>query len=333
MDGNSFCSLHYLKHHFLIMTTRDIRKDLALAIVGYLTSSIHDGSISTDDADSVQVAIECLQDVFGLDQDQQTPDNLLNIYKEYQDKQPKKPEVSDALKAKAEYLKLDGNRAMASRSYSDAVDFYTKAIALNPYSPIYYANRAAAYSSLKEQDNAIADANKALELDPSYAKAYSRLGLAYYAKGEARLAMEAYEKGLALEGDKQSEAMKKGYETAKKRVAEEPPKQMEDTSSDDDGSATPEPETREAEEGSTRAAGSAFPDLSTLMNNPQLANMAQRLMSNPGAIGDLLSNPQVQQMASNMRGGNMNMGDILNNPLLQDLAKSFMSGGAGGAPK
>lgn len=314
------------------MTTRDIRKDLALAIVGFLTSSILDGSISTDEADSAQVAIECLQDVYGLDQDQQSSDNLLNIYKEYQEKQPKKPEVSDALKAKAEYLKLDGNRAMASRSYADAIDFYTKAIAINPYSPIYYANRAAAYSTLKEQDNAIADANKALALDPSYAKAYSRLGLAYYAKGEARLAMEAYEKGLALEGDKQSEAMKKGYETAKKRVAEEPPKHIDDTSSSDDGSATPEVETREAEEGSTRA-GSAFPDLSSLMNNPQLASMAQRLMSNPGAIGDLLSNPQVQQMASNMRGGNMNMGDILNNPLLQDLAKNFMNGGAGSAPK
>ncbi|KAJ9059440.1 Small glutamine-rich tetratricopeptide repeat-containing protein 2 [Entomophthora muscae] len=48
----------------------------------------------------------------------------------------------------------------------------------NPHNlPLYsYVFRAAAYSQLNEQDSAIADSIKASEIDPSYAKAYSRLG-------------------------------------------------------------------------------------------------------------------------------------------------------------
>lgn len=55
----------------------------------------------------------------------------------------------------------------------------------------------------------------------TFLKAYSRLGLAKYALGDAKGAMEAYKKGLEVEGETKSDAMRKGYETAKKRVEEE----------------------------------------------------------------------------------------------------------------
>jgi small glutamine-rich tetratricopeptide repeat-containing protein alpha len=79
-------------------------------------------------------------------------------------------------KANAEKYKLQGNNLMTQKSFTAAVDAYTSAIKLDPGNPVYYSNRAAAYSSLDDQDKAIDDANKALAIDPAFVKAYSRLG-------------------------------------------------------------------------------------------------------------------------------------------------------------
>lgn len=65
---------------------------------------------------------------------------------------------------------------MANKNYSGAIAKYTEAIAKNATSPVYFSNRAAAYSQSGEQLKAIDDAKHAAELDGKFAKAYSRLG-------------------------------------------------------------------------------------------------------------------------------------------------------------
>ena len=87
---------------------------------------------------------------------------------------PKAPSAAD--KAGAEKLKAAGNAHMSGKKYDEAVKAYTDAIALDPTNAVYYSNRAAAYSSKGEHDSAVADAEKALEVDPSFVKAYHRLG-------------------------------------------------------------------------------------------------------------------------------------------------------------
>lgn len=79
-------------------------------------------------------------------------------------------------KKAADALKGEGNSHMSARRYKEAIESYTKAINLDSMNPVYYSNRAAAYSSAEEHDNAIDDAKKAAEIDPSFVKAYSRLG-------------------------------------------------------------------------------------------------------------------------------------------------------------
>jgi small glutamine-rich tetratricopeptide repeat-containing protein alpha len=79
-------------------------------------------------------------------------------------------------KAKAEKLKQAGNAQMSGKSYDIAIESYTKAIALDASNPVYYSNRAAAYASKGEHSSAVSDAEKAIEVDPSFVKAYSRLG-------------------------------------------------------------------------------------------------------------------------------------------------------------
>lgn len=226
---------------------------------------------------------------------------------------------TDAQKSEAEGLKSQGNAAMAKKDYSAAVDFYTKALAIIPGNPIFLSNRAAAHSASKDHESARADAEAAVAADPTYTKAWSRLGLARFALGDARGSMEAYSKGIEFEGNGGSDAMKKGYETAKKKVA------IDEEGSDDDQVAdrgAPGPGAGGMPDlsalagmfgggggGGGGAGGGGMPDLSSIMSNPMFASMAQNLMSNPDMMNNIMSNPR-----------------------LRDMANQFGGGGAGGAP-
>lgn len=83
---------------------------------------------------------------------------------------------SAADKSQAEQLKLKGNGLMTSKDYAGAIAAYTSAIALDPTNPVYYSNRAAAHSSSNNHEGAVKDAEKAIEVDFSFVKAYHRLG-------------------------------------------------------------------------------------------------------------------------------------------------------------
>ena len=45
-----------------------------------------------------------------------------------------------------------------------------------------------------------------------------------------------------------------------------------------------------------------MPNLSEMMNNPMMRQMAQNLMSNPDMLNNLMSNPRVRQMADQLGG-------------------------------
>lgn len=88
--------------------------------------------------------------------------------------QPKSISAED--KAQAEKFKQSGNTLMSSKQYDKAIEAYTQAIASDPTNPIYYSNRAAAYSSKGDHLSAVGDAEKAIAVDPKFTKAYHRLG-------------------------------------------------------------------------------------------------------------------------------------------------------------
>ena len=87
---------------------------------------------------------------------------------------PKPPSAED--KKKAEKHKQTGNTQMSAKKHDSAIDSYSRAIALDPTNAVYFSNRAAAYSSKGDHPSAVEDAKKAIEADPSFVKAYSRLG-------------------------------------------------------------------------------------------------------------------------------------------------------------
>jgi small glutamine-rich tetratricopeptide repeat-containing protein alpha len=307
------------------------KKRLALAIIDFLSTCANDGTFPADEKDSIEVAQTCIAESFGVDptdkaalEDAIGGQSLLSIYSVYErlkgrgQKQPPRTPSSPAAaaaspagptaaqKQEADALKGQGNAAMAKKDYDAAISFYTKALELVPQNPIYLSNRAAAYSASQKHEHAMTDAQAAVEADPKYTKAWSRLGLAKFALGDAKGSMEAYQKGIEYEGNGGSEAMRRGYETAKKRVEED---------AEDDVGGSPRsggnapgggfsgmPDLSGLASMLGGGAGGGAPDLGSLMNNPMFSSAAQSLMSNPELMNNLMSNPRLREMAESFGG-------------------------------
>ncbi|OTB15898.1 hypothetical protein K445DRAFT_104100 [Daldinia sp. EC12] len=349
------------------------KQRLALAICDFLNTSLTDGTLSAEDKDSIDVAVNCIAESFKVDPTDPAAlsaatgtQNLLQIYGVYEklksttaankpsaasassannnNTTPEKENVkepSDDEKARAEDLKARGNRAMASKDYPAAIDLYTQALALHPRNAIYLSNRAAAYSAARDHASARADAEAAVSIDPKYTKAWSRLGLARFALGDAKGSMDAYQQGIEHEGNGGSEAMKKGFETAKRRV-EELEAETGDSARGGPGSGAGPDLSSLASllggggGGGNRDGGSGggggFPDLGSIMNNPMFASMAQNLMSNPDMMQNLMSNPRLREMADRFSsgGGMPDLSSLMNDPNIADMARNMMGGGGGG---
>ena len=59
-----------------------------------------------------------------------------------------------------------------------------------------YSDRGSAYTDKGQYDKSISDFNKAIEINPKYAKDYSNRGNAYLNKGQIDRAIEDYNKAL-----------------------------------------------------------------------------------------------------------------------------------------
>ncbi|KAF8225811.1 TPR-like protein [Tricholoma matsutake] len=173
---------------------------LVLSIIEFLNQSIDDGTVKADDRESLEVAIQCIAEAFGVDPSNQeqaahlsvkpaTLQTIFDVFIKTRDKigpnaapasssasasKPTTPSAVDI--AQAEKHKQSGNSYMSSKEFDEAIDAYNKAINLNPTNPVYFSNRAAAYSSKGDHLSAISDAEQAIAVDPRFVKAYHRLG-------------------------------------------------------------------------------------------------------------------------------------------------------------
>lgn len=72
--------------------------------------------------------------------------------------------------------------------YEEAIIDYTRAIELSPEFAMLYGNRGAVYNELGRYEEALVDLNKAIELDPGYVNAYNNRGYTYYMLGDMKKA-------------------------------------------------------------------------------------------------------------------------------------------------
>lgn len=75
----------------------------------------------------------------------------------------------------AEEVKRFGNEMYKKGCFTEALKLYDRAIELSPSNATYHSNRAAALSSLGQIGEAVNECQKAIKLDPKFARAHHRL--------------------------------------------------------------------------------------------------------------------------------------------------------------
>ncbi|CAK7215112.1 hypothetical protein SBRCBS47491_002371 [Sporothrix bragantina] len=147
---------------------------------------------------------------------------LKNVQIVLQDANPalrdlKRPQT-DAEKSKADKLKNMGNEALKNKEYQKAADLYSEAINIDNGNAVYHCNKSAALVKLKKLEDAEHEAYVATLLDSTYAKAWSRLGMAMLEMGHAKRSKLAYEKSLAIAGKDATANMREGLKAAQDEI-------------------------------------------------------------------------------------------------------------------
>lgn len=124
---------------------------------------------------------------------------IKKILEKYQDNEPKLS-FEEELKniEEAENLKQEGTTLFKKGDFQGAIDKYTSAIEKDPKNKLLYSNRSACHAKLQNTEEGIKDAKKSIQIDPHFAKGYSRLGN-FYLDLDPEKSLEYFEK--ALEND------------------------------------------------------------------------------------------------------------------------------------
>ncbi|XP_069502733.1 small glutamine-rich tetratricopeptide repeat-containing protein alpha isoform X1 [Ambystoma mexicanum] len=293
------------------------KKRLAYSIIQFLHDQLHNGDLSSDAQESLEVAIQCLETAFGVSMEERglaVSQTLPEIFAAATLKEPPSVRVtsepilpSDDDLAEAERLKSEGNEHMKTENFEGAVSCYTKSLELNPSNAVYFCNRAAAYSKLGNYMGAVRDCERAISIDPGYSKAYGRMGLALSSLNKYTEAVSYYKRALDLDPD--NETYRSNLKIAELKLKELP---------------------------SPGAAPPSF-DLAGWLNNPGFMSMdvcarlyhAEADFFLESKASNLMNNPQVQQLMTGMISGNQNpMGGAAAgaNPSSNDLSSLIQAG-------
>lgn len=136
-----------------------------------------------------------------------------------------------------------------------------RAIELDGSKAVYYCNRAAVHSKMGNHQLAVKDAMTALSIDPSYSKAYARMGLAYSSLEKHKEAKECYQTASEMEPD--NECYKNNIQLAEEKLA---------------APQTANP----ARLCGLGALGNI--DVGSLVEHPTFVNMAREIFNDPGTM-------------------------------------------------
>jgi len=193
--------------------------------------------------------------------------------------------------------KNKANDLLKDRKWAEAVEEYTTAIKFCQ-NAVFYANRAVPLGKLQRFPEAIQDCKSAIACDPTYAKAYMRLGFNYYQTKEFTKAIEAYKKALSL--DPNNATIKSDLAKAEAQVAPKPNALnmggMENIYANmmqNMGGQVP------GGQGMDGMGGQVPANFMEMMSNPQFMQAAQQfVMSNPQLMQwaqQVAQNPEVLQ--------------------------------------
>ncbi|KAI3468895.1 hypothetical protein Pfo_025558 [Paulownia fortunei] len=177
------------------------------------------------------------------------------------------PQIADEEREK-------GNQYFKEQKYPEAIRHYTEAIKRNPKDPKAYSNRAACYTKLGAMPEGLKDAEKCIELDPTFSKGYTRKGAIQFFMKEYEKALETYQVGL--KHDPQNQELLDGV----RRCVEQINKASR-------GDLSPE-ELKERQ-----AKGMQDPEIQNILTDPVMRQVLVDFQEDPSAAQEHMKNPLV----------------------------------------
>lgn len=217
-----------------------------------------------------EVAIEVFQKALT---EHRNPDTLKKLNdaekakKELEQQEYFNPQIADEEREK-------GNQFFKEMKYPEAVKHYTESIKRNPKDPRAYSNRAACYTKLAALPEGLKDAEKCIELDPTFVKGYTRKGAVQFFMKEYEKALKTYQEGL--KHDPQNHELLDGIKRC-----------VEQTNKANRGDLTPE-ELKERQ-----AKGMQDPEIQNILTDPVMRQVLSDFQENPKAAQDHMKNPLV----------------------------------------
>ncbi|PNT54068.1 hypothetical protein POPTR_001G119500v4 [Populus trichocarpa] len=174
----------------------------------------------------------------------------------------------------AEEEREKGNEYFKQQKYPEAVKHYTESLRRNPKDPKAYSNRAACYTKLGALPEGLKDAEKCIELDPTFSKGYTRKGAVQFFMKEYDKALETYQEGL--KHDPHNQDLLDGV----RRCVEQLNKASR-------GDLTPE-ELKERQ-----AKAMQDPEIQNILSDPVMRQVLVDFQENPKAAQEHTKNPMV----------------------------------------
>ncbi|EAY17757.1 TPR Domain containing protein [Trichomonas vaginalis G3] len=253
-------------------------------ILQYLESC---ASKDTEHQDELEVSIDCLKNLWKIDNPAVSIPGVNSII----DLIPEPKYDTDA----ANKLKVKGNEALSAGNVDEAIRYYTEAIKVDPSQHIFYCNRAAAYTTKGDYQAAIDDSEKAISLNPTFPKSYSRLGLALYKLNKIDEAREAYKRGIRACTDNQA---------LKDNLASLGPEKPQGGAGNGANMAE--------QLGAMFANNPMFaqfaerlkdPSVQAMLEEPDMVDLLSQIQSNPAAIMSMMGDPRLQRLLGAIMGG------------------------------
>uniref|UniRef100_A0ACD5USW8 Uncharacterized protein n=1 Tax=Avena sativa TaxID=4498 RepID=A0ACD5USW8_AVESA len=218
------------------------------------------------------VAIETFQKALT---EHRNPDTLKRLNdaerakKELEQQEYYDPKIADEEREK-------GNEFFKQQKYPEAVKHYTEALRRNPKDPKVYSNRAACYTKLAAMPEGLKDAEKCIELDPTFSKGYTRKGAIQFFMKEYDKAMETYQEGL--KHDPSNQELLDGVKRCIQQINKA-----------NRGELNPE----ELKERQGKAMQD--PEIQNILTDPVMRQVLIDFQENPKAAQEHLKNPGVKQ--------------------------------------
>jgi len=170
-----------------------------------------------------------------------------------------------------EQAREEGNALFKEGKFPEAIEKYSDAMKRNPKSHLPYSNRSACYQKLMEWSLALKDADKCVEMDPTFVKGWTRkAGIHYFIK-EYHKAMDAYNAVLKIDPD--NEEAKNGLESVISKINE--------------GSQSGEVDKER------QARAMADPEIQQILGDPQMRSILNEMQTDPKKAQAAMNDPSI----------------------------------------